>query len=98
MIRINENYTKLKASYLFSDIAKRVIAYVAANPAKPVIRLGIGDVTEPLPPVCIEALHAATDEMAKRATFKAYGPEQGYAFLREVVQQHDYAARGCAIQ
>ena len=70
MIRINENYTKLKASYLFADIAKRVSAYVAANPAKPVIRLGIGDVTEPLPPVCIEALHAATDEMAKRDTFK----------------------------
>ena len=64
MIRINENYTKLKASYLFSDIAKRVSAYVAANPDKPVIRLGIGDVTEPLPPVCIAAMHAATDEMA----------------------------------
>lgn len=97
MIRINENYTKLKASYLFSDIAKRVSAYVAANPSKPVIRLGIGDVTEPLPPVCIEAMHAATDEMANRATFKGYGPEQGYAFLREAVQQHDYAARGCKI-
>ena len=98
MIRINENYTKLKASYLFSDIAKRVSAYVAANPTKPVIRLGIGDVTEPLPPVCVEALHAATDEMAKRATFKGYGPEQGYAFLREAVQQHDYTARGCKIE
>ncbi|MEO6569016.1 MAG: LL-diaminopimelate aminotransferase [Opitutaceae bacterium] len=98
MIRINENYTKLKASYLFSDIAKRVSAYVAANPTKPVIRLGIGDVTEPLPPVCIEAMHAATDEMAKRATFKGYGPEQGYAFLREAVAQHDYAARGCQIE
>ncbi|HEX2852926.1 MAG TPA: LL-diaminopimelate aminotransferase [Opitutaceae bacterium] len=98
MIRINENYTKLKASYLFSDIAKRVTAYVAANPQKPVIRLGIGDVTEPLPPVCVEAMHAATDEMAKRATFKGYGPEQGYAFLREAVAQHDYAARGCKIE
>jgi LL-diaminopimelate aminotransferase len=97
MIRINENYTKLKASYLFADIAKRVNAYVAANPDKPIIRLGIGDVTEPLPPVCIEALHAATDEMANRATFKGYGPEQGYAFLREAVAQHDYAARGCNI-
>ena len=97
MIRINENYTKLKASYLFADIAKRVSTYVAANPDKPVIRLGIGDVTEPLPPVCIEALHAATDEMAKRATFKGYGPEQGYAFLREAVAQHDYTARGCNI-
>ena len=97
MIRINENYTKLKASYLFSDIAKRVSAYVAANPSKPVIRLGIGDVTEPLPPVCVEALHAATDEMAKRATFKGYGPEQGYAFLREAIAQHDYTTRGCKI-
>ncbi len=98
MIRINENYTKLKASYLFSDIAKRVSAYVAANPAKPVIRLGIGDVTEPLPPVCIEALHRATDEMGQRATFKGYGPEQGYAFLRDAIAQHDYAARGCQIE
>ena len=98
MIRINEHYTKLKASYLFSDIAKRVNAYVAAHPQKPVIRLGIGDVTEPLPLVCIEALHAATDEMAQRATFKGYGPEQGYAFLRDAIAQHDYAARGCQIE
>lgn len=98
MIRINENYTKLKASYLFSDIAKRVNAFVAANPTKPVIRLGIGDVTEPLPAVCVEALHAATDEMAQRATFKGYGPEQGYAFLREAVVQHEFAPRGCKIE
>ncbi len=97
MIRINDNYTKLKTSYLFSDIAKRVSAYVAANPAKPVIRLGIGDVTEPLPQVCIDALHAATDEMAQRATFKGYGPEQGYAFLREAVVQHEFAPRGCHV-
>ena len=98
MIRINENYTKLKASYLFSDIAKRVTAFQQANPSKPVIRLGIGDVTEPLPPVCIEALHAATDEMAVRSSFKGYGPEQGYAFLREAIARHDYADRGCAIE
>jgi LL-diaminopimelate aminotransferase len=97
MIRINENYSKLKASYLFADIARRVGAYTAAHPDKPVIRLGIGDVTEPLPPACVEALHAATDEMAKRETFKGYGPEQGYAFLRDLVAQHDYAARGCRI-
>ncbi len=97
MIRINENYLKLKASYLFADIAKRVNAYVAANPDKPLIRLGIGDVTEPLPPVCIEALHAGTEELAKRETFKGYGPEQGYAFLREAIAQGDYAARGCPI-
>ena len=97
MIRINENYTKLKASYLFADIARRVNAYVAANPDKPIIRLGIGDVTEPLPKVCLDALHAATDEMGQRATFKGYGPEQGYAFLREAIAQHDYTARGCKI-
>jgi len=98
MIRINENYTKLKASYLFSDIAKRVNAYAAANPSKPVIRLGIGDVTEPLPAVCLEAFHAGVNEMSQRATFKGYGPEQGYAFLREAIAQHDYAARGCKIE
>ena len=97
MIRINENYTKLKASYLFSDIAKRVSAFVAANPSKPVIRLGIGDVTEPLPQVCVDALHAATDEMANRATFKGYGPEQGYAFLREAVVANEFTPRGCQI-
>ncbi|HEY5227396.1 MAG TPA: LL-diaminopimelate aminotransferase [Opitutaceae bacterium] len=98
MIRINENYQKLKASYLFADIARRVNAYTAANPDKPIIRLGIGDVTEPLPPACVEALHAATDEMSKRATFKGYGPEQGYSFLRDLIAQHDYAERGCKIE
>lgn len=98
MIRINEHYSKLKASYLFADIAKRVNAYVAANPGKPVIRLGIGDVTEPLPPVCIAALHAGTDEMANRATFKGYGPEQGYAFLREAIAQHDFKALGAHVE
>jgi len=98
MIRINENFTKLKASYLFSDIAKRVAAYASAHPDKPIIRLGIGDVTEPLPPACVSALHAATDEMAARDTFRGYGPEQGYPFLREAIAAHDYAARGCAIE
>jgi len=98
MIRINENYTKLKASYLFSDIARRVSSYVQANPTKPVIRLGIGDVTEPLPQVCIDAIHAGADELSRRATFKGYGPEQGYAFLREAIAQNDYAARGCRIE
>ena len=97
MIRINEHYLKLKASYLFSDIAKRVGAYTAANPDKPVIRLGIGDVTEPLAPSVLKAFHAGVDEMAVRATFKGYGPEQGYAFLREAIAAHDYAARGCPI-
>ncbi|HZP60342.1 MAG TPA: LL-diaminopimelate aminotransferase [Opitutaceae bacterium] len=98
MIRINENYTKLKASYLFSDVARRVAAYQQANPGKPIIRLGIGDVTEPLPPACIAALHAATDELADRATFRGYGPEQGYAFLREAIARHDFAARGAKVE
>ena len=75
MIRINEHYTKLKASYLFADIARRVAACQQANPARTIIRLGIGDVTEPLPPVCVAALHAAADEMAHRETFKGYGPD-----------------------
>ncbi len=97
MIRINENYNKLKASYLFSDIAKRVTAYTQANPQKAIIRLGIGDVTEPLPPVCIEALHSGADELSQRATFKGYGPEQGYAFLREAIALNDYQARGAKI-
>lgn len=98
MIRLNEHFTKLKASYLFADIAKKVNTYVAAHPDKPVIRLGIGDVTEPLPPACIAALHAATDEMADRATFRGYGPEQGYAFLRETIAQQDFQAHGAAIE
>ncbi len=97
MIRINENYLKLKASYLFADIAKRVNAYTAANPDKPLIRLGIGDVTEPLPEVCVRALHEGADELAQRETFRGYGPEQGYVFLREAIAQGDYASRGCAI-
>ncbi|HSI08350.1 MAG TPA: aminotransferase class I/II-fold pyridoxal phosphate-dependent enzyme, partial [Rariglobus sp.] len=97
MIRINENYLKLKASYLFSDIAKRVTAYTTANPDKPVIRLGIGDVTEPLSPSVLKAFHAGVDEMAARASFKGYGPEQGYAFLREAIATNDYTARGCPI-
>jgi LL-diaminopimelate aminotransferase len=97
MIRINDHFTKLKASYLFADIARRVNAFVQANPDKPVIRLGIGDVTEPLPPVCISALHAATEEMANRATFKGYGPEQGYAFLREAIAKHDFQELGATV-
>ena len=97
MIHINEHYLKLKASYLFADIAKRVTAYTTANPDQPLIRLGIGDVTEPLAPACVAALHAGADELASRETFKGYGPEQGYAFLREAIKKHDYTARGCPI-
>ncbi len=98
MITINEHYTKLQASYLFSDIAKRVSAFQAANPDRDVIKLGIGDVTLPLPSACINALHAAVDEMASEADFRGYGPEQGYDFLREAIAQHDYQAIGADVQ
>lgn len=97
MIRINENYLKLKPSYLFSEISRRVAAFQEANPGKAVIRLGIGDVTRALPRVCIEAFHRAADEMASDATFKGYGPEQGYAFLREKIARYDFQARGADI-
>lgn len=93
MITINEHYEKLAKSYLFVDIAKSVRAYQEANPEREIIKLGIGDVTRPLPPASIEALHAAVDEMADPATFRGYGPEQGYDFLREAIADHDYRAR-----
>ncbi len=97
MILANENFGKLQASYLFSEIAKRVNAYQAAHPEAKVIRLGIGDVTLPLAPACREAMHKAVDELGEEATFRGYGPEQGYDFLREAIATHDYQARGCAI-
>lgn len=97
MARINEHFAKLPASYLFPEIGRRVRAYQAANPDAKVIRLGIGDVTEPLAPAIVEAMHAAVDEMAKRDTFRGYGPEQGYDFLVEAIREHDYAARGVEI-
>jgi len=97
MARINEHYAKLPASYLFPEIGRRVRAYAAANPDAKVIRLGIGDVTEPLAPAIVEAMHAAVDEMGKRESFKGYGPEQGYDFLVEAIRQHDYASRGVDI-
>jgi LL-diaminopimelate aminotransferase len=97
MIRINENYLKLQSSYLFSEIAKRVAAFQAAQPGMEIIKLGIGDVTLPLPPACIEAFHRAVDEMAAHDSFKGYGPEQGYPFLREAIAAHDYQSRGADI-
>ena len=97
MIRINEHYLKLQASYLFSDIAKRVSAYQEANPGKEIIKLGIGDVTRPLPQACIEAFHKAVDEMGEENTFRGYGPEQGYPFLREVIATQDFQSRGADI-
>ena len=97
MVTVNPHYSKLQASYLFSDIARRVREYQAANPGADIIRLGIGDVTEPLPPACIEALHKAVDEMGSEATFRGYGPEQGYDFLREAIAEHDFHARGADV-
>jgi LL-diaminopimelate aminotransferase len=98
MIRLNDNYLKLAASYLFSDIAKRVSAFQAANPDKQVIRLGIGDVTQPLPKSVISAMHKAVDEMGNEATFRGYGPEQGYDFLREAIAKNDFQANGAQIE
>ncbi|HOP62352.1 MAG TPA: LL-diaminopimelate aminotransferase [Spirochaetota bacterium] len=97
MIRINENYLKLKSSYLFSEISKRVSTYQEANPGAPVIRMGIGDVTQPLPPAVVEAFHKGVDEMADISTFKGYGPEQGYDFLREKVAEFDFRSRGAKV-
>ena len=97
MARINEHYAKLPASYLFPEIGRRVRAYQAAHPDGRVIRLGIGDVTEPLAPAIVAAMHAAVDEMGKRETFRGYGPEQGYDFLVEAIREHDYKARGVEI-
>lgn len=94
MARINQNYLKLKSSYLFTEIARRVRAFQEANPDAKVIRLGIGDVTQPLAPAVVEALHHAVDEMASAASFKGYGPETGYEFLARLIAEKDYAARG----
>ena len=97
MARINENYLKLKAGYLFPEIGRRVKAFQQQNPAAKIIRLGIGDVTEPLPPACTEAMHKAVDEMSRRETFQGYGPEQGHDWLRNAIAQNDYASRHCDI-
>lgn len=98
MSQINENYLKLPGSYLFSTIGKKVNAYSQANPDKKILRLGIGDVTQPLVPAIIRALHEAVDEMGKAETFRGYAPDLGYGFLREEIAKKDYQARGCEIQ
>jgi len=97
MATLNDNYLKLKAGYLFPEIARRVNAFAEANPDAKIIRLGIGDVTEPLPAACRNAMVQAVEDMGNRATFKGYGPEQGYAWLREKIAAHDFQARGCEI-
>jgi LL-diaminopimelate aminotransferase len=99
MAYINENYLKLTAGYLFPEIARRVRVWSEANPeqASKLIRCGIGDVTEPLPQAAIDAMKAATDELGDRASFRGYGPEQGYDFLREAIAEHDYQSRGVEV-
>ena len=94
---VNEHFLKLQGSYLFSDIAKKVNAFRVTHPDKPLIRLGIGDVTRPLPPACVEAMHRAVDEMAREDTFHGYGPEQGYPFLINAIIKHDFAAHGISL-
>ncbi|MEB3231406.1 MAG: LL-diaminopimelate aminotransferase, partial [Leptolyngbyaceae bacterium] len=97
MATINDNYLKLKAGYLFPEIARRVKTYAEANPDAPIIKLGIGDVTEPLPQACQEAMVKAVNEMGDRATFKGYGPEQGYEWLRQKIAAHDFQKRDCEV-
>ena len=97
MFKLNDNYLKLPGSYLFSTVGKKVSAYSQAHPDKKIIRLGIGDVTQPLAPAIIKALHGAVDEMADAKTFRGYAPDLGYDFLRNAIVENDYKARGCDI-
>jgi LL-diaminopimelate aminotransferase len=97
MITVNENYLKLKAGYLFPEIERRVKVFSKGNPSARIIRLGIGDVTEPLPDAVIKAMHEAVEQMGRRETFHGYGPEQGYEFLRKAIAENDYASRGVEI-
>lgn len=97
MYKINTNYQKLPGSYLFSDIAKKVSAFTQEHPEADIIRLGIGDVTQPIAPAMIEAMHKAVDEMGDAKTFRGYAPDLGYDFLRNAIVAHDYQVRGCAI-
>ena len=97
MVKVNENYLKLKAGYLFPEISKRVSNYTQANSSSKLIKLGIGDVTEPLPKACINAMREALNEMGTNNGFKGYGPEQGYGWLREKISVNDFISRGCQI-
>lgn len=96
-MHINDNFQKLPGSYLFSEVGRRAAAYAAANPEKKLIKLGIGDVTRPLPAAVLEAMHKAVDEMGRSETFRGYGPEQGYDFLRKAIADHDYAPLGITL-
>mgnify|MGYP005959407947 FL=1 len=97
MIKINENFLELQESYLFATIAQKVAKYSKENPDKKIIKLGIGDVTRPIPEVVLQAIHKATDEQASSETFRGYGPEQGYEFLREKIKEYDYKSRNVDI-
>lgn len=97
MIRINEHYQKLQNSYLFAEINQRIQTFQQQHPERELIRLGIGDVTQPLPDACVQAMHKAVDELAESQTFRGYGPEQGYDFLRQAIAEHDFQARGANI-
>jgi len=98
MALVNEHYLKLKSGYLFPEIGRRVQAFTEANPEARIIRLGIGDVTQPLPPAVIESFHHGVSEMGQRDTFRGYGPEQGYRFLIDLIIEYDYKARGIALE
>ena len=97
MAKVNENYLKLAGSYLFSTVGRKIREYEAAHPQAEVIHLGIGDVTQPIAPAVIEALHGAVDEMGRAETFRGYGPDLGYSFLRNVIAEKDYRSRGCEV-
>ncbi len=97
MIRINEHYQKLQNSYLFAEINQRIQTFQQQHPERELIRLGIGDVTQRLPDTCVQAMHKAVDELAESQTFRGYGPEQGYDFLRQAIAKHDFQARGANI-
>ena len=98
MALINEHFLKLQNNYLFSDIAKKVNSFKVTHPKDKIIRMGIGDVTQPLAPAVIEAMHKAVEEMASKDTFHGYGPEQGYPFLIDAIIKNDYASRGVFIE
>ena len=97
VVQVNSNYLKLKAGYLFPEIARRVKAFSAENSKAELIRMGIGDVTEPLPKACRDSMHSAIDEMGTDVGFHGYGPEQGYVWLREAIAKWDFHKRGCDI-
>ena len=97
MIQLNEHYLELKQSYLFSEVAQRAAAFASAHPEKRIIRLSIGDVTQPLAPAVLAAMHEAVEEMGNAETFRGYGPEQGYGFLREAIQGY-YRTHGVSVE